>query len=103
VSRRRSSSRYGPDESGGTRHRAEYAALHLDHFQRVVVIAPVGGAAAVLQQHAFEATVVGLAHGGVDAHVGGDAGQHDVLDAAHAQDQLEIGGAERAFAGLVVD
>ena len=72
-------------------------------LMRVVVIAPVGGAAAILQQQAFEAAIVGLAHGGVHADVGGDAGQHDVLDAAQAQHQFEIGGAERALAGLVDD
>jgi hypothetical protein len=79
------------------------ADLHLDHLQRVVVVAPVGRAAAVLDQHAFEAAVVGLAHRGVDADVGGDAGQHDVLDAAQPQHQFEVGGAERALAGLVDD
>ena len=82
---------------------AEHAALHLDHLDGVVVVALVGRAAAVLQQQAFEAAVVGLAHGGVDADVGGDAGEHDVVDAAQAQHQLEIGGAERALAGLVDD
>ena len=39
----------------------------------------------------------------MDADVGGDASQHDVVDAAQAQQQLEIGGAERALAGLVDD
>ncbi len=83
--------------------RAEHAALHLHHLDGVVVVALVGGAAAVLQQQAFEAAVVGLAHGGVHADVGGDAGEHDVLDAARAQDQFEVGGAERALARLVDD
>ena len=58
---------------------AEHAALHLDHLDGRVVVAAVGGAAAILEQQAFEAAVVGLAHGGVDADVGGDAGQHDVV------------------------
>jgi hypothetical protein len=52
---------------------------------------------------AFEAAVVRLAHRGVDADVGGDAGQDQVVDAARAQDQLEVGGAERPLAGLVDD
>ena len=86
-----------------SRHRAEHAALHLDHLDGVVVVALVGGAAAILQQQAFEAAVVGLAHGGVHADVGGDAGQDDVVDAAQAQHQFEVGGAERALAGLVDD
>ena len=37
------------------------------------------------------------------ANIGGDAGQHQVLDAARAQDQLEVGRAERALAWLVDD
>ena len=41
------------------------------------VIALVGRAAAILQHQAFEAAVIGLAHGGVHADIGGDAGQHD--------------------------
>ena len=85
------------------RHRAEHAALHLDHLDRGDVVAGVGGAAAVLQQQALEAAVVGLAHGRVHADVGGDAGEDDVVDAARAQDQLEVGGAERALARLVDD
>lgn len=79
------------------------AALHLDHLERMLVVALVGRAAAIVQQHAFEAAVVGLTHGGVDADVGGDARKNDVLDAADAQDQLKIGGAERTLAGLVDD
>jgi hypothetical protein len=37
----------------------------------------------------------------VNAHVGGDAGQNEVGDAAQPQHQSKIRGAERAFAGLV--
>ena len=65
------------------------------------MVAAVGGAAAILEQQALEAAVVGLAHGGVDADVGGDAGEHQIVDAALAHDQLEVGGAERALARLV--
>ena len=36
-------------------------------------------------------------------HIGGDAGEDDVGDAALAQHQLEVGGAEGALAGLVDD
>ena len=60
-------------------------------------------AAAILQQEALEAAVVGLAHGGVDADVGGDAGEHQVADAAGVEDELQIGGAEGALARLVDD
>jgi hypothetical protein len=41
---------------------AEHAALHLDHLERRQMVALVGGARAVLQDKAFEAAIVGLAH-----------------------------------------
>ena len=71
--------------------RAENATLHGDHLQRRQVVAVVGGRGAVRQQQAFEAAVVGVAHRGVDADVGRDAGQDQVLDAARAQHQFEVG------------
>src|SRR3569832_2807082 len=91
------------DQVGGSRHCAEHAALHLDHLDGVVVVVLVGRAAAIFHQHAFEAAIVGFAHGGVNADIGGEAGEHDILDAAHAQQQFEVGGAERSLAGLVDD
>ncbi|OIQ64530.1 hypothetical protein GALL_539200 [mine drainage metagenome] len=69
----------------------------------MIVIALVGGGTAVLDQDAFEAAVVRLPHGGVDADIGGDAGEDDILDAAQPQDQFKIGGVETALAGLVDD
>jgi hypothetical protein len=39
----------------------------------------------------------------MDADIRGDAGEHEVANAARAQDQLEIGGAEAALTGLVDD
>jgi hypothetical protein len=83
------------------RHRAEHAALHRDHLDRGQVVAVVGGARAVLEQQALVAAVVALAHRGVDADVGGDPGEDEVLDAARPQDQLEVRRAERALARLV--
>src|SRR4051794_16392051 len=94
-------SREARDERQAVADRAEDAALHRHHLDRRLVVAPVGGAAAVLEQQALEAAVVGLAHRGVDADVSRDAGQHDIADAAGAQDQLEVGGAERSLARLV--
>ena len=41
----------------------------------------IGGAGAVAEQQALVAAVVGLAHRRVHAHVGGDAGEHEVGDA----------------------
>src|SRR5271165_4915808 len=91
------------DEGYRIGHGAEHAALHRHHLDRGRVVALVGRAAAVLNEKAFEAAVVGLAHGRVDADIGGDAGQHQVVDPARAQDEFEVGGAERALAGLVDD
>src|SRR5438445_358571 len=85
------SSRQLRDERLRIRHRAEDAALHLDHLDRRQVVAVVGRPAAILQHHAFIAAVIGLAHGGVHADIRGDAGQHDILDAALVEDQLQIG------------
>ena len=81
--------------------RAEYAALHLDHLQRSQVIAVIGRGAAVFEQHAFEAAIVRLAHGGMDADVGRDPRKRDIVDSAGAQHQLEVGGAEGSLARLV--
>jgi len=39
----------------------------------------------------------------VDANIGVDAGQHEVADPAHAQDQLEAGDAEAVPAKTVDD
>ncbi len=64
---------------------AEHAALHGDHLEGGQVVAGVGGAAAILQQQALEAAVVGVAHGRVHANVGRDAGQDQVLDAQAVQ------------------
>ncbi len=72
-----------------------------DHAQGRRMVARVGRPAAVFQQQALEATVIGFAQGGVHADVGGDAGQDQIVDAAGAQDQFRVGGAEGAFAGLV--
>ena len=59
------------------------------------------GCAAIRQHHAAIAAVVGLAHRGVDADLGGDAAYQQVPDAVFLQDVAELGGVERALAGLV--
>lgn len=61
----------------------------------------VGGvcrATAILDDDAFKATVIGLAHGGRDADIGGDAGQDQVpgllsITSAHSEspEQMERG------------
>ena len=91
------------DERFARAHRSEYATLHLDHLQGSEMVAVVGRPAAILQQHAFEPSVVRLPHGGMDADIRGDAGEHEVSNAARTQDQLQIGGAEAALTGLVDD
>ena len=85
------------------RNPAEDAALRLDHFQAHVVEFRKIGCAAVGEHDAAVAAVVCLAHGGVDADFGGDAGDHQVLDGAIAQHRFEIGLVEGAFARLVDD
>jgi len=92
-----------PNKGRRVRHRAKHAALHLDHLDGGQMVAGVGRAAAILQQQTLEAAVVALAHRRVHADVGGDAGQHDVLDPFRAQDQFQIGGAERTLARLIDD
>src|SRR3984957_14360552 len=67
------------------------------------MVAAIGGSAAILEQEALESAIVRLAHGGMDADVGGDPGQDDVAKAFGAQHQFEVGGAKRALAGLVDD
>ena len=59
------------------------------------------GRDAVLEHQAVVAAVVGLADRGVDADFGGDAADNELLDAATAQDGVEVGGVEGALAGLV--
>ena len=80
---------------------AEDAALRLDHLQRDALELGEVRADAVGQHDAFVAAVVRLAHRRVHAHLGGDAADDQRLDAAVVQDEVEVGGEERALAGLV--
>ena len=82
---------------------AEHAALHLDHVDRGEMVLDLGRAAAVREQQALVAAVVGVAHRRVHADVGGDAGEDDVADALRPQHEFEVGGEERALARLVDD
>ena len=59
------------------------------------------GCAAIRQHHAAIAAVVGFAHRGVDADLGGDAADQQILDAVALQHVAELGGVERALARLV--
>ena len=84
-------------------HRAEDAALHGDHLERGQMVPVVGRAGAVREQQTFVAAIVGVAHGRVDADVGRDAGERDVLDALAMEQQVQIGGVERTLPRLVDD
>src|SRR5581483_7884158 len=86
---------------GGVRDPAEDAALGLDHLQAHLVKLGEVRRAAIRDDDAAIAAVIGLAHGGVDAHFGGDAAHEQILDAVLLQHVGELGGVERALAGLV--
>src|SRR3954454_5583472 len=58
---------------GGVRDPAEDAALGLDHLQAHLVKLGEVGCAAVRDDDAAVAAVIGFAHGGIDAHLGRDA------------------------------
>ncbi len=89
------------EELGRRRDPAEDAALGGDHAEPHLVELREVGAGAVRQHQALEAAVVGLADGGVHAHLGGDAADDQARDPVVAEDQLEVGRVERALAGLV--
>ena len=57
--------------------------------------------AAIGQDDAAKAAIVGFAHRRVDAHLGRHAGDEQCVDAAVAQDVFQVGTVERALAGLV--
>lgn len=57
----------------------------------------------IFQQEAIVAAVVGVAHGGGDADVGGDAHEDEVLDSPVAEEEVEIRVGEGAAAWFVDD
>src|ERR1700744_5458023 len=63
-------------------HRTENAALGLDHGQARLVEFREIRRAAIRQHDAAEAAIVGLAHRGVDADLGGHAADEQRVDAA---------------------
>ena len=75
------------DDIGRVPHPAEDAALRLDHPEAHVLEFGEVGTHAILGHEAVVAAVVGLAHRGVDAHFGGDAGDDELGDAAVLQDR----------------
>ena len=61
------------------------------------------GADAVFEHEAVVAAVVSLPHRGVDADLGRHPGDDELLHVPVLQDGVQIGGVERALAGLVDD
>src|SRR5882672_2382983 len=78
-------------------HPPEDASLRLDHAQpHLVELREVRGAA-VPGHDAPKATIVGLAHGRVHADLGRDATDDEGLDAAVAEDRVQVGRVEGAL------
>jgi len=78
---------YG-QEIGGGRHGTEDATLHFNHFEGREVVTVVRGSGAVRQEQTFIAPVIGVAHGSVDANIGGDARQDQAADAPDLENQI---------------
>ena len=91
------------DDGGGVGDPAEDAALRLDHLQADALEFGEIRTDAIGYDQALVAAVVGLAGGGVHAHLGGDAGDQQLGDPGCGEDVLQFGGVERALAGLVDD
>src|SRR5271165_5453106 len=102
-----SSSTSGCPECGDNGRRrgdpAEDPALCLDHAQPHLLKLREIRADAIGNDDALVAAVVGLAHGRIDADLGGDPADDQLSDAAVLQHRVEIGGEECALAGLVDD
>ncbi len=91
------------EQCGARRGPADDAALGAHHVERGRLECREVAFGAVLQQQAVVAAVVGLAHAGLHADLGGHAAEHQVGDAALLQQFVQAGGVERALAGLVDD
>ena len=82
---------------------ADDAALRRDHLDgRRLELGEIA-LGRVLDQQAFVAAVVRLAHRGLHADFGGHAGEHQVRDAARLQRLVQAGRPEHALARLVDD
>jgi len=58
-------------------------------------------AATVLQQQTFEATVIGVAHGGVHAAICGNSRNDEIANTPIAKDLLEVGGVKSSLPRLI--
>src|SRR6478735_8248878 len=89
------------EEGGGVAHPTEDAALGGEHVEsHALELGEVGADAGGQHQH-FVPAIIGLADGGVDADLGGHAGDDQLGDARLRQDRLEVGAVEGSLAGLV--
>jgi hypothetical protein len=74
---------------------AENAALSLDHLKAHFLKFGKVRAHAVFGNEAVVAAIVGLAHRGVDADLGGHTGDDELLYPAILQDGMKIGGEKK--------
>src|SRR5687768_2024946 len=81
----------------GVRYPSEDAALRGDHLQPHGLKLRKVGTDAVLGNQAVVASVIRFAHGGVDADLGGHAGDDQLRDATPLEDGVQIGGEEGAL------
>src|SRR5262252_2124388 len=84
-------------------HPAEDTALRLDHCERGDLKLREVRADAILEHEAVITAVVRLADRRVHAHLGRDPADDEPPDALVAEHRVEVGGVERALAGLVDD
>jgi len=80
---------------------AEDTSLHGDHLESEEIVSGIGGSSAVTDDEALVTAIIGLTHGSVNAHIGGDTHKDDVLDLLGAEDQIKRGCDERAFARFI--
>src|SRR4029079_4762152 len=89
------------NECRGIGHGSEDTTLHRDHLQRGAIIAVIGRASTIGEHQTLIAAIVGIAHRGVNANVGGDSTKHDVLNSAPAKKKIQICRIEGSFSRLV--
>ena len=101
--RRRAASRQARDQRLGIRNRAEHAALHLDHLERrQMVAASVAAQQSSSSRHSKPRSLASRIVVCTQTSVVMPVSTIFSMPLG-AQDQFEVGGAERAFAGLVDD
>src|SRR5258706_9280987 len=83
------------------RYPAKDAPLRFDHAKAHFLEFREIGTDAIGWHQTIVAAIVRFADCRIDAHLGGDTGDDELLDAAILQDRVQIGGEERAFTRLV--